>query len=433
MASSTPAAFFGLGSEQLKNWLAVLCLAMWALLMFFCATGTVLIRSRHAKKSSSTTSSPSSPSEHSPLAPIPTPTPGVTIIRPLKGIDVNLAENLSSSFRQTYPHFEILFTVADPKDPAVAVVHDLIKTYPNVDARLLTDPIEVGVNPKINNMIRAYQTAKYDIIWIIDSNVSVPPGCLSRSVVEISRPGIGLVHHLPCGVSPQTFGSRLEQAFLNTAHAKMYATINKLSVASCIIGKSNMFRKSSLAHLGGLEYFGKFMSEDNIIGEAIWATGKRHAMTTDLASQSLGSLSVADYLGRRARWIRIRKYVTTAATLVEPFTESIVNGLLGSWGAYRLFAVPPHLFLPLHFALWILSDVLISTTLDCSVLRDPVKFIAAWCVREVLALPLWCYAMAGRTVAWRGKWYWLRSDGTVTVAGGWGGGFGEWVGRLVGR
>jgi cellulose synthase/poly-beta-1,6-N-acetylglucosamine synthase-like glycosyltransferase len=63
--------------------------------------------------------------------------PGVTIIRPLRGIDCNMYENLASSFRQDYPLFEIVFSVAQANDPAIAVVKDLMKKYPKVDARLI--------------------------------------------------------------------------------------------------------------------------------------------------------------------------------------------------------------------------------------------------------------------------------------------------------
>ncbi|KAI9099385.1 glycosyl transferase family 21-domain-containing protein, partial [Phlyctochytrium arcticum] len=337
----------------------------------------------------------------------------VTVLRPLKGVDCNLVHNLVSSFQTRYPTFELIFCVASESDPAVEVVRDLICKYPEVDARLFVGDVQAGVNPKINNMLRGYEDAKYDIVWVLDSNVFVNPDCMGRSVAALLKPGIGLVHHLPCGVDPHTDGSRLEQAFLNTAHAKMYSTINKVGIASCLIGKSNMFRRSVLAKLGGLANFGKYMSEDNIMGEAIWALGLRHAMTVDVAFQTLGSLSSSDYFQRRARWIRIRKYTVTAATLFEPFTESIVNGLLGGWALSRLGYVDVGPFLAAHFIIWVLSDWIIATTLDPSTRRSKLQFWKAWFVREVSALPLWIMAMAGSTVEWRGKLFWLNSDGTV--------------------
>lgn len=70
--------------------------------------------------------------------------PGVSIIRPLRGIDCNMYENLASSFRQDYPIFEVIFSVAQPNDPAIAVVKDLMKKYPKVDARIIIGKL-IGV------------------------------------------------------------------------------------------------------------------------------------------------------------------------------------------------------------------------------------------------------------------------------------------------
>jgi ceramide glucosyltransferase len=52
--------------------------------------------------------------------------PGVSILRPLKGLDTNLYENLESTFQQEYSNFEILLSVADPNDQALPVVRDFI-------------------------------------------------------------------------------------------------------------------------------------------------------------------------------------------------------------------------------------------------------------------------------------------------------------------
>ncbi|TPX57498.1 hypothetical protein SpCBS45565_g08198 [Spizellomyces sp. 'palustris'] len=383
--------------EGVSNVAALAFIALWCLMMVFCGVGTFLIRVRHSRSSALSALPPST-------------APGVTVLRPLKGVDCNLFDNLSSSFRQDYPLYELIFSVADQNDPAIEIVNELMTQYPEVDAKLIIGDVDVDVNPKVNNMLRGYQGAKYDIIWILDSNVHINPGCMGRSVSELMHPGIGLVHHLPCGVSPQTYGSYLEQAFLNTAHAKMYITINKVALASCVIGKSNMFRKSVLAQLGGLENYGKYMSEDNIIGEAIWKLGLRHRMTTDVAYQTLGSLSVPDYFKRRARWIRIRKYTVLAATLLEPFTESILNGFLAAWAFHRMLHVSVSLFLLAHFTIWISSDWIIATTLDTATRREAKKFLRAWCIRELAALPLWISAMAGSTVEWRGKLFWLNTD-----------------------
>lgn len=63
--------------------------------------------------------------------------PGVTILRPLKGIDNNLEKNLESSFKQKYEVYEIIFSVADPSDPAINIVKKLQAKYPLIQSSLI--------------------------------------------------------------------------------------------------------------------------------------------------------------------------------------------------------------------------------------------------------------------------------------------------------
>ncbi|KAI8868977.1 hypothetical protein GQ42DRAFT_110401, partial [Ramicandelaber brevisporus] len=359
--------------------------------------------------------------------------PGVTIIRPLKGIDPALRSNLASSFMLDYPGpIEILLAVADASDPAAPVARELLSEFPNVNARLMVGERVIGSNPKICNMINAYEQASHDLVWICDSNVSVDSGCLSRSVdlflesetaewKQSGKYGLGIVHHLPFGVNGLGFGAEMEGAFLGTMHAKIYLALNFLAPDSCVVGKSNMYRKSVMAHFGGLAALADIPSEDNTIGQMLWRLPKalggplRHAVTSDLAIQTLGSMSVSDYLLRRARWTRIRKVNVTAATVVEPVTETIMCGLVASYGFYKVFGVHPLGFALLHYLLSFLLDYTLHQTLRAHWLRHSMTraFIVAWLFREITALPLFIYAVAGNTIIWRGRHYKLLWNGTA--------------------
>ncbi|KAF9086941.1 hypothetical protein BGX23_008487 [Mortierella sp. AD031] len=322
-------------------------------------------------------------------------------------------ENLASSFCQDYPRFEIIFSVAHPSDPAIDVAHDLMKKYPNVDARLIIGERNVGINPKINNMVRSYESAKYDILWIQDSNVYVDPGCMGRSVDKMMKPGVGLVHHLPVGVQPKTLGSELELMFLDTVHAKMYLFINWTGLASCVVGKSSLYRRSDLDKVGGLAKFGKYMAEDNLVATEIFNMGYKHEMTSDLAYQTLGSMTTSDYFLRRARWTRIRKYTVTAATVVEPFIEMIGCGLVASYGFNLLWQTHFLNFLAFHIVCWFLVDLSMYQALSGEKVDNLRGFLMAWSLRELAALPLYAYAVAGSTVDWRDQTFLLLRNGTV--------------------
>ncbi|KAI6162082.1 glycosyltransferase family 21 protein [Pisolithus thermaeus] len=395
------AAVVGLG------WYVVL----WALALLGCWTARTRYRTR-----------PQSPLASADDA------PGVSILRPLKGLDTNLYENLESTFVQEYPHFEILLSVADEHDQALAIVRDLIAKYPHVNARIIIGEETVGVNPKVNNLVRSYREAAHDILWVIDSNISVAPGTLARSSIPTSSGRrIALVHHVPFAIVHENcLGAAVEQAFLNTNHARMYLAINTVAIESCVVGKSNLYRRSDLERVDGslkpkpaivdsftrkcgLPAFGSFLAEDNMIASALWhELDLRHDLSCDTANNAIGKMSLTDYVWRRVRWIRVRKQMILAATVAEPFTECFVASSIAAASLRHLFAVSPWIFFPIHLVAWLWVDFDVCESLAGH------PFISAWFIRELLALPIFLLAIFGNEVVWRGERYQVMQAGRVT-------------------
>lgn len=360
--------------------------------------------------------------------------PGVSILRPLRGVDKCLEECLRSSFEFEYPNFELILSVCDINDPATPIAQKLIKEYPSVDARLQVGETIVGVNPKVNNMFLGYQNAKHDIIWILDSNVYMPKHSLDSAVNDLEQPGTGLVHHAPRGLFVKTLGSLLEAIYLNTSHARMYLAINSLfsllqklfkADVSCVTGKSMLFRRSDLKKKGGLSSFGTYLAEDNLIGLEIASLGLRHKLSCETASQLLGSISVYDYVERRVRWGRLRLYLVPISTLVEPFSESILCGLSGAWAMNKLFGFDFASTLLCHFLFWFLGDFIIyqsqkdgesfkpSNFYGHELFMSPLQFPFIWLLREITYLFVFLLAVFGNTVVWRGTTYRLKFGGTA--------------------
>lgn len=379
-------------------------IAVWTFMICVNFSSITILYQRYSKK-------PQSKSSKQPKS----LAPGITVLRPLKGVDCNLKENLATSFRQDYPNFELILSVESPDDPAVVVVRDLMREFPTVDACLILGDEKIGCNPKVNNLIKGYRKAKNDLIWVLDSNVAVDPGCMGRSVDVMMDPKVGLVHHLPVGIKPLSLGPQMERAFLNTFHAKMYTIINKMRLSSCVVGKSNIFRRSSMSHVGGLAPFAKFISEDNAIGQTIWKRGLRHVITSDVAYQPLGLGTLTDFFQRRARWTRIRKYAVLAATIAEPFTESVLNGVLAAYGFSHLFSglISPGVFFAGHMCFFFLTDLLQASLLDPLIYDELGQFTLAWLLREFSALPIYLYGCAGNSIQWRGTLFKLLNDGTA--------------------
>jgi len=200
------------------------------------------------------------------------------------------------------------------------------------------------------------------------------------------------------------------------------------------MGKSNLYSRANIASLTspsptlraqpnpptGLAGFSPFLAEDNMIALSLWhELGLKHAMTSDVAMDFLGALSVKDYIDRRVRWIRVRKKMTPiVATLTEPFTESIVCGVCGAWAIARLFGATKSALFLVHMAAWLFVDLGVKKALETDV-KDigppsggPI-FIMAWMLREIMALPIWVYGITSSDVVWRGRRYKILASGEL--------------------
>jgi ceramide glucosyltransferase len=384
------------------------------------------------------------------------------------------------------------------------------------------DSTNLGPNPKIRNMSRGYREAKGDVIWIIDCNVWVGKGVAGRMVDKLCglRPGgvrarpYKFGHHLPLVVDSmgassgeeargllssnhrllssnhqddqqvaststaafdlshppkdesqsdtilRTGGGRLEEIFMASSHAKFYTAINTVSIAPCIVGKSNMFRRSHLDYLTssssayspGIDFFSENICEDHLIGDLLWRKrvpeeeagqkwNKHGLVFGDLAIQPVAGMSVREYVARRMRWLRVRKWTVTLATIIEPGVESF---LCSAYGSFAMTTLPwfndklgvPHtwfaflLVWALNIVVWVSVDWLVyaklrsgsSVELDSdtpSFARSPLgnsrrsfgEWLATWAGREFLALPVWSWAvLGGTTVMWRGKKFRVNLD-----------------------
>ena len=216
----------------------------------------------------------------------------------------------------------------------------------------------------------------------------------------------------------------------------MYIALNILALDSCVVGKSNLYRRSDIDRLDGslkphtgdapdpstkrgLEIFGKYMAEDNTIASALWhELGLRHDISHDVVCNTIGDMSLNDYILRRVRWIRVRKHMVLSATLLEPWTESVALGTITALSIRHLFGIPYSLFLVCHFSAWLLVDLDIYRSIAGHPLPQGSRtsFFIAWWIRELLAFPIWLYAVIGSQVTWRGKKYRMLRNGEVEPA-----------------
>jgi cellulose synthase/poly-beta-1,6-N-acetylglucosamine synthase-like glycosyltransferase len=126
---------------------------------------------------------------------------GISIIRPVCGVENFSEETLLSGFHLDYPRYELLFCAAQSSDPVVPFVRRLIQLHPHVTARLLIGNECISANPKLNNVVKGWVAASHPWIVMADSNVLMPPDYLHR-LLATWRPDTGLVSSPAIGCTP---------------------------------------------------------------------------------------------------------------------------------------------------------------------------------------------------------------------------------------
>ena len=335
----------------------------------------------------------------------------ITILKPLKGVDSGLAENIESFFQLDYPKFEILFTVADLRDPSISIVRDLQSRYPKVNSRLFIGEEKFGHNPKVNNLAGAYDFASFDLLLISDSNVRARKNYLCELAAEW-KPGVGVITAVVAGIEPEGLGGWLESIYLNTFYTRglnlAFATGNP-----CVVGKSMLFRKSVAESFGGIRALGSYLAEDYVIGENIRKLGLKIVLMKRPIEQFIGKYSFQEFWKRHIRWGRIRKAHAPLPFLIEPLSMAMVNSLLGAITIHHFFSVPFASCFLSQLGLCFLADAILCAELSDLRWQMPI----AWLTRELLALPLWLATGSGSSIDWRGNSFQLHRGGRITKGG----------------
>ena len=87
-------------------------------------------------------------------------TPAVTVLKPLKGDDGNLYDNLRSFCEQDYPSFQVVFGVRHRQDPAAAVVERLVRELRHVDLTLVVNDVAYGLALEPSRSLRFGNSSK---------------------------------------------------------------------------------------------------------------------------------------------------------------------------------------------------------------------------------------------------------------------------------
>lgn len=330
--------------------------------------------------------------------------PGITVLKPIHGLEVELFENLCSFCDQRYESFQVIFGVQRSDDPALPVIRRVMERYPHLDLRLVIDESPFAGNPKMANVAAMMHFVKHPIVVIADADMRVDPQYLPAIAAGFAEEDVGAVTCLYAADARGGFASRLGAMGINEQFAPSVLVALTLAPLSFCFGSTMAVRRTVLAKIGGIDALAPHLADDYMLGALVAGNGYRVSLSRYVTRNVISESDLASLWHHELRWAR-----TVRSQRPLGFTFSIVT-------------------LPLPFALLSILGGNLSVTLMLTVavlalrlalhLRmrtvfADVKPVSTWLVpvRDVFGLAIWAGSFFGRDVRWR------RHELTIDRAG----------------
>lgn len=326
--------------------------------------------------------------------------PPLSVLKPIKGTEQSLEENLRSFFEQDYPgELEIVFASEELSDPGMEVARRVAKAHPHVAARFVQSDPDFGLNPKVSNLAGAMAHARHDLVLQSDANVRVSPGYLARIVAELLDEKASLLTSIVVGSGERTVGATFENLQLTAMIAPSVCLALHVGGVSCVIGKSMLLRRSELDQVGGLESVKDILAEDFILGTYYQEAGLKVVLSTNTLENVNQDNTVDQFFARHSRWMKMRVVIHLGAFLADLFANVVF------WTFAAMVAS--------GFEAWTVAiffgTCLFQTIVDGFYVRlirgtpMPLRFLMLVPLKSLCMVAIWAHACFSRSVVWRGR------------------------------
>jgi ceramide glucosyltransferase len=333
-------------------------------------------------------------------APPATQRPPVSILKPLCGDEPLLEEALASFCRLSYPEFQLVLGVQDPRDPALAVVARVRQRFPDSDIVVVTDPVVHGPNRKVSNLINMFPMARHDLLVFADSDLHVAPDYLQLVVDALLQPGVGLVTTVSTGLPARpSFASTLGS--MQISHCFLPSVLlSRLVGRQDCLGTTMALHRRTLTVAGGLSGLLQHLADDHVLGRRVRAQGLSVTLAQTITATSVTETTLGALWEHELRWAR-----TIGALEPLPFLASALQYPL-FWAAIAVLLSNGGRWFALLFAVaWVLRAVG-QYGVDRAVRRSPGHRPQrrAWLlpIRDLLSVSVIVASFCGDRVRWRG-------------------------------
>lgn len=343
--------------------------------------------------------------------------PPVTVLKPLRGMEPLMEQNLESFYRQEYPCFELIFGARNGSDPALQIVEALRQKYPGVTTRIILSGEPACPHPKIHALTKMIVAASYPYLVITDSDVQVNPDFLRQVVSPLLDSSVGLVTCIYRGVPTGGFWSLLEALGMSVELTSGVLVAEMLEGMKFALGPAMATRKDVLAMLGGIEALGDYCADDFALGQLTDAAGKKVLLSRHVIDHVVQNRSARASWVHQLRWLRSTRFSRPLGHAGTGMSFALPFGLLGmaaglATGSWTLgFGL---------LGLAALNRIVLSVVVGWGVVRDARSLWFCWLypVRDLEGFFLWCTSFFGTEIVFRGELYQVEPRGKMTRKSG---------------
>jgi ceramide glucosyltransferase len=327
--------------------------------------------------------------------------PLVTILKPLKNMVDDLAENLESYFLLDYPNYEIIFGVDTMHDDTVPFIRSLQTRFPDVPVSISATGHSDEENPKIFKLAKIEPLSRGEVLWVTDANTRVGADTLNRLVLEYRRSSAQVIFSPIRGTGSRSLASLMENMSLNLFTSGNIITAWKVFKQQIIVGKSMFIEKAALGHFGGFSYFSEYLAEDFMIGEVFSKSGFKLSSDFTWIDNVNRTTTIKSFYQRMARWAKLRLRLKPFFYIMEIVLNPIALSIA------LPFVIPGK-------GIWVLAAVwffkILIEFINYAVLhngeREPLKnFLVlplAVVLKDFILLAVYLVPFFSRTIVWYG-------------------------------
>jgi ceramide glucosyltransferase len=328
--------------------------------------------------------------------PLPPPNDerGITIVKPVHGLEPELEENLRSFCAQQHPRCQVLFGVQRPDDPAIAIVERVIAAHPERDCALIVDPQRRAPNPKMSNVAAMLPHARYDLLAISDADMRVDPAYAGTIAAAFDDTRTGAATALYRGEPRGGRASTLAAMHADWYFAPSVLVATLFGPPRFCFGSTMAVRRDVLTAIGGIEALGAHLADDYTLGRLVSEAGYRVALSRYVVTNVMHETSVGTLFSHEVRWARTIRMVQPLGYVFSVLTYPLVFIALAfafARDGAALVAAGAAL------AAWYGVRYAICVESGSPLPRDPLSLL----LREGLEIAVWAAGLTGRRVRWQ--------------------------------